>query len=123
MYGSYNDSAAPANDNKWEMEDFGGETDSTYPTTFGFLNTGGGGQIGDYSNPAADHLINASVTSGNPTAVKDEAEFLTTDEPVQFQPVPDIIWAWKNTLSAQTPQAWENLSQYYVTPEYWYLNK
>ena len=55
--------------------------------------------------------------------MKDEAEFLTTDQPVQFQPVPDQIWAWKNTLSAQIPQAWENLTQYYVTPEFWFLNK
>ena len=103
--------------------DFGGETLDPYPTTFGLFNTGGASQVGDYSNPTADHLINASVTGGNPTAVKDEAEFLTTDQPVQFQPVPDIIWAWKNTLSAQTPQAWENLTQYYATPEFWYLNK
>ena len=123
MVTNYIDPAAPANINKWAMMDFGGETLDPYPTTFGVFNTGGAGQIGDYSSPTADHLINASVTSGNPTAVKDEAEFLTTDEPVQFQPVPDIIWAWKNTLSAQIPQAWENLSQYYATPEFWYLNK
>jgi peptide/nickel transport system substrate-binding protein len=123
MITNYVDPAAPANINKWAMMDFGGETLDPYPTTFGIFNTGGAGQIGDYSNSNADHLINASVTSGNPTAVKDEADFLTTDQPVQFQPVPDIIWAWKNTLSAQVPQAWENLSQYYATPEFWYLNK
>ena len=33
------------------MKDFGGESISTYPTTFGLFNTGGSGQIGDYSDP------------------------------------------------------------------------
>ena len=60
---NYNDAASPANENKWAMMDFGGETDSTYPTQFGFLNTGVSGQLGDYSDPQADALINAS-TSG-----------------------------------------------------------
>jgi peptide/nickel transport system substrate-binding protein len=123
MISNYLDPYAPANENKWAMEDFGGETNSTYPTTFGLFNSGGSNQVGDYSNPTADQLINSSISGGNPAAVKQEAEFLTSNQPVQFQPNPDLIWAWKNTLSAQTPQAWENLTQYYATPEFWYFNK
>jgi peptide/nickel transport system substrate-binding protein len=123
MITNYIDPAAPANINKWAMMDFGGETDVPYATTFGLFNTGGTNQIGDYSNPTADQLINESIAGGNPAAVKNEASFLTTDQPVQFQPNPSVIWAWKNTLSAQNPQAWENLTQYYATPEYWYFNK
>ena len=53
--------------------------------------------------------------------MKSEAEFLTTDQPVQFQPVPDYIWAWKNTLASTRPQAWESLSQYYAEAQFWYL--
>jgi peptide/nickel transport system substrate-binding protein len=123
MYGTYNDSAAPANENKWEMEDFGGETDSTYPTTFGVFNTGGGGQIGDYSSPTADSLINASVTSSNPNAVVNEAEFMTANLPVLWQPVLDFPWAWKTSVNASEPQAMEVLTQYDVTPQFWYLTK
>ena len=122
MISNYLDPYAPANENKWAMEDFGGETDNSYPTTFGLFNTGGTNQVGDYSNPQADALINESISGGNPSAVKNEAQFLTTDQPVQFQPNPDVIWAWKNTLSAQNPQAWENLTQYWATPEFWYFN-
>jgi peptide/nickel transport system substrate-binding protein len=122
MIQNYLDPSAPANEDKWAMEDFGGETDVPYATTFGLFNTGGPVQVGDYSNPTADALINASVSGGNPSAVKDEASFLTTNQPVQFQPNPDIIWSWKNTLSATMPQMWENLSQYYATPEFWYFN-
>jgi peptide/nickel transport system substrate-binding protein len=122
MITNYIDPAAPANWNKWAMEDFGGESLDPYATTFGLFNTGGTTQIGDYSNPTADALIKASISGGNPAAVKNEASFLTMDQPVMFQPNPDLIWAWKNTLSATMPQAWENLTQYYATPEYWYFN-
>jgi peptide/nickel transport system substrate-binding protein len=123
MIANYLDPDAPANDNKWAMEDFGGETDDPYATTFGLFNTGGSDQIGDYSNSTADSLINASISGGNPAAVKNEASYLTANQPVMFQPNPDYIWAWKNTLSATVPQAWENLSQYYATPEFWYFTK
>jgi peptide/nickel transport system substrate-binding protein len=123
MIANYLDPYAPANENKWAMEDFGGETDATYPTTFGLFNSTGSNQVGDYASPTADSLINASISGGDPTAVKAEASYLTSNQPVQFQPNPDYIWAWKNTLSAQNPQAWENLTQYYATPEYWYFNK
>ncbi len=119
---NYLDPSAPANENKWAMEDFGGETDVPYATTFGLFNTGGPAQVGDYSNPTADSLINASISGGNPAAVKNEASFLTENQPVEFQPNPDVVWAWKNTLSAVNPQAWENLTQYYATPELMYFN-
>jgi peptide/nickel transport system substrate-binding protein len=122
MISNYLDPAAPANENKWAMEDFGGETDSTYPTTFSLFNTGGSNQIGDYSDPKADALINASITSPDPNAVRAEAAYLTTSQPSLFEPNPDYTWAWKTTVSASQPQAWENLTQYYATPEYWYLN-
>jgi peptide/nickel transport system substrate-binding protein len=122
MIANYLDPYAPANENKWAIEDFGGETDEPYATTFGLFNTGGSDQIGDYSNPTADSLINASIAGGNPSAVKDEASFLTTNQPVLFQPNPDLIWTWKTSISG-TPASFENLTQYYATPEFWFLTK
>jgi len=122
MINNYLDPYAPANVNKWAMQDFGGETNSTYPTTFSLFNTGGTNQVGNYSDPKADQLIQASITSSDPAAVRAEAEYLTTQQPTMFQPNPDEIWAWKTTLSAQNPEAWENLTQYYATPEFWYFN-
>ncbi len=123
MIANYIDPAAPANVNKWAMMDFGGETLSPYPTTFGLFSTGGSNQIGEYSNPTADKLINESISGGDPAAVKNEASFLTTDQPVLFQPNRDQIWAWKTNVSASQPQALTNLTQYYATPEFWYLTK
>ncbi len=122
MIANYLDPYAPANENKWAMEDFGGETDVPYATTFGLFNTTGSNQIGDYSNPQADSLINASISGGDPTAVKSEASFLTMNQPVQFQPNPDYIWAWKTSISGP-PTSFENLTQYYATPEYWFFTK
>jgi peptide/nickel transport system substrate-binding protein len=123
MIQNYNDPAAPANENKWAMEDFGGESESTYPTQFGFLNTGGSNQIGDYSNPQADALINDSVSGSNPAAVTNEASFFTTQVPVLWQPVLDYVWVWKSNISATTPTAIEDLTQYNDTPQFWYLTK
>jgi peptide/nickel transport system substrate-binding protein len=123
MIQNYNDAASPANANKWAAEDFGGEGFSPYPTAFGFLNTNGSGQIGNYSNPTADSLINASITSPNPQAVTNELAFFATNLPVLWQPSRDQIWAWKTNVSATQPEALENLTQFTVTPEFWYLTK
>jgi peptide/nickel transport system substrate-binding protein len=123
MLQNYNDPAAPANENKWAMEDFGGESESTYPTQFGFLNTGGSAQIGDYSNPTANALINDSVSGSNPAAVTNEASYFTTQVPVLWQPVLDYVWVWKSNISATTPTAMENLTQYDDTPQFWYMTK
>jgi peptide/nickel transport system substrate-binding protein len=122
MISNYLDPAAPANANKWAMEDFGGETNSTYPTTFSLFNTGGSNQVGDYSDPQADQLINASITSPDPNAVKAEAAFLTTAQPTLFEPNDDRVWVWKTNLSASKPEAIESLTQYYANPEFWYFN-
>jgi peptide/nickel transport system substrate-binding protein len=123
MIQNYIDPASPANINKWAMEDFGGESFSTYPTSFGFLNTGGSGQIGDYSDPKADALINASISSPNPAAVMDELSYLDTSLPVLWQPLRDHVYVWKTNVSATTPKAFENLTQYDPTPEFWYTTK
>ena len=123
MIQNYNDAASPANANKWAAEDFGGEGFTPYPTAFGFLNTNGSGQIGNYSNSTADSLINASITSPNPQAVTNELAFFATNLPVLWQPLRDHTYAWKTNVSATQPEAFENLTQYTVTPEFWYLTK
>jgi serine/threonine protein kinase len=64
---------APENESKRAMEDFGSYTQVVYPTTITVFNTPGAYNIGSYSDPQADRLINASVTSANPDAVKAEA--------------------------------------------------
>jgi peptide/nickel transport system substrate-binding protein len=107
---------------KWATEDFGGFTDTTYPTTLGIFNGPGSENEGDYNNPTANALINASVSSGNPTAVKAEASYLTENQPGLFQPNPDSIIVWKTDLSG-TPASFANETQAELTPEFWYFTK
>lgn len=126
MITNYNDPSSPKTINKWAMEDFGGFTNSTYPTTFGVFNSSGSSNLGGYADPQADKLITASISSSNPSAVTAEAQYLTTQQPGLFQPNQDDalgtagIVVWKNTISG-TPQSFEALSQASWNPEYWFL--
>jgi peptide/nickel transport system substrate-binding protein len=108
---------------KWAMEDFGGFTDAVYPTTLGIFNGPGAENEGDYNNATANKLITDSVSSSNPVAVENEASFLTENQPGLFQPALDAIVAvWKTDLSGP-PDSFSNLTQYGLTPEFWYFTK
>jgi peptide/nickel transport system substrate-binding protein len=122
MVENYNNPAAPKNADKWAMEDFGGFTDSTYPTTFGVFNGPGSSNLGSYNDPTANKLIQASISSSNPSAVTAEASYLTAQQPGLFQPNPDLVVVWLKTLSG-TPQSFESLTQYNLNPEFWYFTK
>jgi peptide/nickel transport system substrate-binding protein len=124
MLQNYFDVAAPQNDNKWAMEDFGGFVFATspYATTDTIFNTSGSNNVGGYGDPKADALINDSVTSSDPSAVKNEASYLTQQQPGLFQPNADIVAAWKSTISGP-PAAFANMTQYWTSPEYWYFVK
>jgi peptide/nickel transport system substrate-binding protein len=117
------DNAVPADKayvDKWAMAAFGGFVDSPYPTTLGIFNSTGPYNFGSYANSAADKLIAASVNSGDPAAVKAEASFLTANQPGLFQPNNDWVAVWKKNLSG-TPNSFADLTQFYLTPEYWYF--
>lgn len=122
MIQHYNDAVGPANYNTWAMVDFGGESINPYPTSFGLFNTGGAGQIGNYSDPKADALIQASISGTDPNAVKAEGAYITQQVPALFQPVNDRIWAWKTSISGN-PDSFGSLTQFYANPEFWYFTK
>jgi len=122
MIATYYDGASPKTINDWAMEDFGGFSISSYPTTNGIFNSTGSFNIGLYSDPKADSLILASTTSSDPKAVQKEAAYLTQQQPALFQPNVDNIWVWKKTISGQ-PESFESLTQYQLNPEFWYFKK
>jgi peptide/nickel transport system substrate-binding protein len=122
MIATDNDPSSPKTINKWAAEDFGGFTDSTYPTTFGVFNSTASSNLGGYADPKADQLIQASITGSNPNAVTAEASYLTTQQPGLFQANPDLVMVWKKTLSGP-PASFETLTQYQLNPEMWYLTK
>jgi peptide/nickel transport system substrate-binding protein len=116
------DPGSPKTINQWAMSDYGGFTNEPYPTTFGIFNTGGSDNGGFYNDAQANKLINESVTGGNPDAVKNEASYLTEQQPSLFQPNADLIIVWKNNVSGQ-PAAFEALTQFYLNTELMYLTK
>ena len=128
MIANYNDPSAPKTISKWAMQDFGGFTNSTYPTTFGVFNSQGSSNLGGYADPKADTLITASINSPDASAVTDEAAYLTTQQPGLFQPNPDsafgtsAIVVWQKTISG-TPESFEALTQASWNPEYWFITK
>jgi peptide/nickel transport system substrate-binding protein len=122
MISNYNDPSAPANVGKWQVEDFGGFNEDFYPSTEDIFNTTGALNIGGYSNPTANSLINDSVYNSNTSAVKNMAAFLAVNLPGLFQPEADHVYAWTKKLSG--PQAsWWALTQFTLSPEQWYFTK
>lgn len=113
---------APANNNQWAVEDFGGFTEGIYPTTNNLFNTTGSFNQGGFSDPQLDQLINNSVNGTDPQAVQKEAAYITQQLPAIFQPNEDRIWAWKNTISGP-PDGFANLTQFALTPEMWYVKQ
>jgi peptide/nickel transport system substrate-binding protein len=116
------DPGSPKTIDQWAMASWGGFTNPPYPTTFGIFNTSGSSNGGFYDDAQANKLINASVTGGNPDAVKAEASYLTQQQPSLFQPNPDFIVVWKNNVSGQ-PAAIQAMTQYYLNTELMYLTK
>jgi peptide/nickel transport system substrate-binding protein len=116
------DPGSPKTINDWAMGDYGGDTNYTYPTMFGIFSTGGSLNGGFWNDAQANKLINASVTSGNPDAVKAEASYITSQEASLFQPNPDQIIVWKNNVSG-TPNAIKSMTQYMLNTEQLYLTK
>jgi peptide/nickel transport system substrate-binding protein len=119
---NYNDAYIAANDDKWAMDDWGGQINSAYPSTIGLFNTTGSGNNEGYSDPEANSLINASVVSPNPLAVKNELAYLATELPVIYQPENDTVWAVSRKLSG-APNSFASLTQAQMTGEYWYFTR
>ena len=114
------DVGSPKTANDWAMADYGGFTNTTYPTTFGIFNTGGSFNGGAWNDTKTNQLISSSVTGGNPDAVKSEASYLTAQQPSLFQPNPDFIVVWKDNVSGD-PAAIKALTQYQLNTELMYL--
>jgi peptide/nickel transport system substrate-binding protein len=128
MIANDNDVAQPKDADKWAMEDFGGFTNSTYPTTFSVFNIGGGENTGGYDSKQATALIEASLSSSNPDAVTAEAQYLTQQQPSLFQPLVDNVFGtaglvvWSKDLSGN-PDSYATLTQPAWNPEYWFFTK
>jgi peptide/nickel transport system substrate-binding protein len=124
LVSNYNDQnpAASKYTNDWGLNNYGGIYMDYYPTQFGIFSPGGGFNLGDYNDPKANSLMNASVHSGDIHAVQSEADYIAKNPPALFFPNPDIILAVSKRVGGSadsflilTQQAW--------APQYWYVKK
>lgn len=121
LVSNYSVAAAPANNNKWDINDFGGFSVGDYPTTLNIFNTTGSFNFGGWNDKKADQLINDSVYSSDPKAVTKEAEYLTDQQPAFFDPATDYIYATLKNLSATDVGALSGMTQFQPLPQDWFF--
>jgi peptide/nickel transport system substrate-binding protein len=119
---NYNDQnpAAAKYTNDWGVNNYGGLFTDYYPTAEGVWNVGGGFNLGDFADPTATSLMNQSVHSGNPNAIKVEAAYVQTHPPVWFMPDYDYLLAVNVNKVAGPPDGWTAMTQQQWFPQYWY---
>ncbi len=107
----------------WQLGEYGGLSQSTFPAFAGVLNTGGAFNAGQYSNPALDKLINQSTTASTLSAYHQAEDIIVKDEPWIWVPVPDRIAATSKNLGGFGLTS-EFTDYYgYVEPEFWSYTK
>jgi peptide/nickel transport system substrate-binding protein len=118
----YNDDnpAAVKYTNDWGVNNYGGLFVDYYPTASGTWDPGGGFNLGDFDDPEANTLINASVHSGSASAVKTEAAYFETHPPVIFMPDYDYLVAVNTDKVAGPAAGWTSMTQQQWFPQYWY---
>lgn len=119
---NYNDQnpAASKYTNDWGVNNYGGLYMDYYPTMDGVFNPGGGFNLGDYNDSTANGLIHASKFGGDPSAVKNEASYLTKSLPVFFFPAQDYLLAVNTKKVGGPPDGWTVMTQQQWYPQYWY---
>ena len=113
--------AAAKYTNDWGVNNYGGLFTDYYPTGEGTWNPGGGFNLGDFNDPMADSLMNASVHSGSPNAIKAEAIYMQTHLPVWFMPDGDYLLAVNTNKVAGPADGWTAMTQQQWYPQYWYV--
>jgi peptide/nickel transport system substrate-binding protein len=125
LISNYNDAspAAAKYTNDWGVNNYGGLFTDFYPTASGVWNENAGFNTGGYSDPTANSLINASVHSSNPSAVKTEADYFAKQLPVLFGPDQDNLSAANIKHVGGQPDGWLSMSQQSYYPNFWYRIK
>jgi len=107
----------------WQLGEYGGLSQSTFPAFAGVLNTGGAFNAGQYSNPALDKLINESTTASTLSAYHQAEDIIVKDEPWIWVPVPDRIATTSKNLAGFGMTS-EFTDYYgYIEPEFWSYTK
>jgi peptide/nickel transport system substrate-binding protein len=91
-----------------------------YPTGEEIFQSGALGNVGSYSNPAIDRLIEATTTSasGARRALDAYANAVRAQLPDFWQPSPGTLMTFQSNLAGAAPNAYG-----YLSPEEWYFTR
>ncbi|MGH9104969.1 MAG: ABC transporter substrate-binding protein [Acidimicrobiales bacterium] len=104
----------------WQLGEYGGISEATYPGGDGLLNTGGAFNAGQYSNPTLDRLIQDSTTAKTLATYKQYEDLVVKEEPWIWQPVPDnMIATAKNLTGYGLTSEFDGGGFGYIEPNYW----
>ncbi|MGH3321490.1 MAG: peptide ABC transporter substrate-binding protein [Streptosporangiaceae bacterium] len=106
----------------WQLVDWGGISFSTYPTGAVVFKTGGALNVGSWSDPKADKLINATLFSDDPNALTEYQNYVAKQVPIIWNPDTKYVSVAKDGLGADG-ETFKALGQYNLQPERWYHTK
>lgn len=106
----------------WQIQEFGGITGIVYPTGEVLLKTGAGLNIGSWSDPKTDQLIDATIYSTDPNAMANYENYITKQQPTWWVPNEDQVYATTKKL-ADHNDAIKGLTQNSLLPEEMYFTK
>lgn len=106
----------------WQLGEYGGISESTYPSGEGLINTGGALNAGSFSDPVLDKYISESTVSSNLTAYKNYENRFVEDDPWIIQPDPGHLAATYH-LTGYGLTTEFNGYRSYIQPNFWRLTK
>jgi peptide/nickel transport system substrate-binding protein len=124
LFQNYDDQV-PANkkyENDWGVNNVGGVYTDYFPTASGIWTPGGGFNFGDYADPTANKLVNASVFGTDPKAVENEVTYEAKALPAFFFPALDNLVAVSNKVGGPAA-TFLALTQQQDEPQMMYLKK
>ena len=113
-------SSHPASTCGWQLVDFGYDPYFLYPTGDTLFNTGGANNLGGYSSPEEDALINQTEYGSSPQAFFTYEDYTAEQLPWLWVPLQSQIDVYKSTLGGFAPL---NPFSGSINPEDWYYTK
>jgi peptide/nickel transport system substrate-binding protein len=103
----------------WQLMNYGGVVyPSPYPSGQPYFQTGAGQNIGSYSDPQMDHLINQTIESDSPNAMSAYENYAAQQIPVLWQPFSSFP---VNEVASNLHGVAPFNPLLYINPENWYF--
>jgi peptide/nickel transport system substrate-binding protein len=112
-------SSHPASSCGWQLVAFGYQPNSLYPNGTGFFNTGGYNNLGGYSSPEMDNLINATEYGSSTSAFFAYEDYAARQLPWLWLPLRASLFVYKSNLQGFAPL---NPLSGGNNPEVWYYS-